>query len=67
MFLTPQQVAILTGKVYPSAQIRALREMGIDHIVRPDGKPVVLRSAVEPLERVTVEARAIEPDFSVFG
>lgn len=42
MFLTPDEIQELTGKIKPAAQIRALRAMGIHHHVRPDGKPVVL-------------------------
>lgn len=49
MFLTPDEIAALTGKQRPAAQIRALRSMGVDHRVRPDGRPVVLRAHVEAL------------------
>ena len=40
--LLPHSAIIeLTGKVRPSAQIRALRQMGFVVHVRPDGKPLV--------------------------
>ena len=40
--LLPHSAIIeLTGKVRPSAQIRALRQMGFVVQVRPDGKPLV--------------------------
>ena len=47
MILTAQEVTDLTHKIRPSAQIRALRAMGVEHRVRPDGTPAVLRSAAE--------------------
>jgi hypothetical protein len=45
--LTDAEVAQLTGKTRPSAQMRALRFMGIDHKRRPDGSIVVLRAQLE--------------------
>jgi hypothetical protein len=39
--LAPADLEALTGYRRPSAQIRALRAMGIEHWVRPDGRPVV--------------------------
>jgi hypothetical protein len=41
MFLTPADLESLTGYRRPSAQVRALRRMGVEHWVRPDGRPVV--------------------------
>lgn len=41
MWLTPEQLADLTGYVQGAAQIRWLRKNGIDHTVRADGKPRV--------------------------
>ena len=35
------ELEALTGYRRPSAQVRALRAMGIEHWVRPDGRPVV--------------------------
>ena len=46
MLLTPDQLQTLTGYHRPSAQIRALKAMGIRHWVRPDGRPVVDDSAL---------------------
>lgn len=65
MFLTPDELAELTHKQRPAAQIRALRAMGVEHRVRPDGKPVVLRAHVEALLGAgkTPRPRA-EPDWS---
>jgi hypothetical protein len=45
--LTDSELSQLTGKSRPSAQIRALRYMAIDHKRRPDGSIVVLRSQIE--------------------
>jgi hypothetical protein len=42
--LTDDELTQLTGKVRPSAQIKALRYMAIDHKRRPDGSIVVLRN-----------------------
>jgi hypothetical protein len=39
--LAPAEVEALTGYKRPAAQVRALRAMGIEHWVRPDGRPVV--------------------------
>ena len=49
MFLSSDELADLTGKTRSAAQIRALRSMGIEHRIRADGKPVVLREHVEQL------------------
>jgi hypothetical protein len=48
MFLTPEQVADLTGYVQPAAQIRWLRKNGVQHYVRCDGRPRVPVSAIGP-------------------
>lgn len=39
--LSPADLEALTGFKRASAQVRALREMGIEHWIRPDGRPVV--------------------------
>jgi hypothetical protein len=41
MLLSAADLEALTGYRRPSAQVRALRAMGIEHWVRPDGRPVV--------------------------
>lgn len=46
-FLTDDEVKHLTGKQRWSAQVKALVAMRIAFERRPDGKPVVLRSAVQ--------------------
>jgi len=45
--LTPAEVRELTGGIRRSTQIRALRSMGIEHRVRPDGSVAVLRAHAE--------------------
>jgi hypothetical protein len=45
--LTEAEISQLTGKTRPSAQLRVLRFMAIDHKRRPDGSIVVLRSQLE--------------------
>ena len=67
MFLSAVELRALTGKERKDAQVRALRAMGIEHRVRPDGHPVVLRSHVEtelggqPLRRAP--KRRVEPNW----
>lgn len=46
LLLTDAEVEELTGFTRHTAQVRALRQMGIDHYVRPDGKPCVLESCL---------------------
>lgn len=60
MFLEPDELATLTGKVQPGAQSKALSMMGIEHRRRPDGKVIVLRSALEPELK---PSKAVEPAF----
>lgn len=47
MFLSPEEVTELTGKKQRPTQVLALKTMGIEHMVRPDGGIVVSRSHVE--------------------
>lgn len=47
MFLHAAELEFLTGKVRKAAQIKILQQMGIDHRVRPDGFPLVLRSHID--------------------
>ena len=62
-FLTRDELASLTGRTRASAQIRALRAMGIQHRVRPDGKAVVLWSDVQT-DGSRRQQRPTEPDFA---
>ena len=47
MFLTPEEIAQLTGRVQRRAQRTVLNALGVVHKVRPDGSLVVLRAHVE--------------------
>lgn len=47
LFLAHEQLVELTHRKCPSAQMRALRSMGIEFAERPDGTPVVSREHVE--------------------
>jgi hypothetical protein len=61
MFLTSDQIFELTGYRRPSAQVRALRRMGVEHWIRPDGRPVVRadwRRAV-PARRAVLNVAAV--------
>lgn len=49
LFLTENEVRELTRRERNSAQVRALRRMGIEHRIRPDGSVLVLRSHVDNL------------------
>lgn len=49
LVLTRQEVAILTGHKRKDAQVRELRFMGIEHRLRADGSPVVLRSHLDKM------------------
>lgn len=47
MFLTVEELQVLTGLQQPAAQIRWLVRHGYPHEISAGGKPVVVRSYVE--------------------
>jgi hypothetical protein len=47
MFLTQEDLVVLTGRKVKSKQIEALRRMGLPFHVNACGKPVVARSTIE--------------------
>lgn len=49
LFLTTDELRDLTGRTRRDAQASALRYMGIEHKIRPDGSVAVLRAHVEKL------------------
>lgn len=61
LFLSDDELIALTGKQRKSAQIRALGMLGIAHVVRADGAPVVLRAHIEMImggtETTTAKAK----------
>ena len=69
MILDKLELIELTGRRVKSAQVRALRYMGIEHRMRPDGSIAVLKAHVEQLlgaTNPTVNRRTeeIEPNWS---
>ena len=60
--LTVAEVRELTGRIRRGAQILALRTMGIEHRVRPDGSVAVLRSHAEDVLAGGVYAKASNKD-----
>jgi hypothetical protein len=47
IFLSPQELVVLTGRKVKSKQIDALRRMGVAFFVNALGRPVVARAVVE--------------------
>jgi hypothetical protein len=66
MFLTNEEVVQLTGRKRHPAQVRALRGMGIEHRVRPDGSVAVLRALVDALFGLEKRQGTEEPHYE-FG
>jgi len=70
IFLEPEELEQLTHRSRRDAQTRALKFMGIEHRVRPDGTVAVLRSHVHQVFGDTAEAsrapaaEEVEPDWS---
>lgn len=69
MILTSEELAALTGRRRKDAQVKALRYMGLEHKIRPDGSVAVLRAHVERELGGTSGAtpREAEPDWSSFA
>lgn len=59
--VSDEALADLTGAVQPAAQIRILREHGIEPVVRRDGRPRVTWDA---LTNAMLRSRPAEPDWS---
>lgn len=55
MFLTDQQLEVLTGRKYKSAQCKQLKIMGIPFRANAAGKPIVCRSHVEGMQSAANE------------
>lgn len=47
LFLTDDEVARLSGRKLRSAQVKALRQMGIPFFVNAAGRAIVARAAIE--------------------
>lgn len=57
--LSKIEIAELTGRVRYSAQARALKTMGIDFKIRPDGSIMIYRKDID----TKTTNRSTEPDF----
>jgi hypothetical protein len=57
---TDAELVALTGRRRPSAQVRVLNQLGIDHVRRPDGRVLVHRDKVRALLGLG-ERRRVEP------
>jgi hypothetical protein len=70
LFLSDDELIGLTNRRMRTAQVKALRGMGIQHKLRPDGSPVILRSHIEKILCGTNREQArieIQPDWSTIN
>ncbi len=66
IYLTDKEIEEITGKHRYRAQVRALGRMGIQCRVRPDGRPIVSRTAFEKIMDGAVSTpEQVEPDFGM--
>jgi hypothetical protein len=68
MFLTPEEMAILTGRKVKRLQIEALRAMGIPFFVNACNAPIVARVTIEgqaaaPAPKKTWVPPVLRPDY----
>lgn len=63
IYLTPREIADITGKQRYRAQARALARMGIEYRLRPDGRPIVSRLAFERTMDNHPRRLGAEPNF----
>ena len=70
MFLTPEELVELTHAKRRDTQIRALRMMGIEYKLRPNGTPAVLCSHIEKVfggqssQGKTISSERTEPNWA---
>ena len=67
LFLSKDEVHELTGRIRKDFQVEALRFMGVEHRVRPDGSIAVLRAHVEQslgLVNSMQKPKTVEPNWS---
>jgi len=67
LFLTQEEIQELTGRKRYSSQSVALKQMGIDHKTRHDGRPIVLLSTLEQSAKAANQDRYDEPDWGALG
>jgi len=60
--LSAEEIERLTGKKRRPAQVRVLRQMGVRHIVRPDGCVLVARAARDKLLGVSARVADAAPE-----
>ena len=60
MILSGVELKDLTGRRQKACQVQALRFMGIEHKVRPDGSVVVLKAHVEQSLGLREDRKAIK-------
>jgi hypothetical protein len=60
LFLSADEMIELTGKYRKASQIAALRQMGIKHSVRPDGRPLVSRAHVDRIHGAADNGRSTD-------
>lgn len=65
MFLSQEDVCVLTGKKRSGAQIRVLRQMSIPFFVNASGRPVVPRSVIDgSVVKAPKSVAGWQPDFA---
>lgn len=69
IFLTREEISQLTNRQRHDAQARALRFMGVEHRIRPDGSMAVMRAHVEKMfcgeqSAASTRIKIIEPNWS---
>jgi hypothetical protein len=64
IWISPEDVEELTGKVRWKAQCRALAEMGIPFRPNAVGRPLVAREVIQQPKRATGAPKPKQPDFS---
>ena len=72
MFLNPEEIIDLTHKRNRTAQVKALRRMGIEHKVRPNGTVAISRSHIEKVfggnaSSAMILKKEIEPNWSALN
>ena len=72
MFLSHEELVQLTGRRQSTSQVKALRFMGIEHKIRPDGSVAVLAEHVKDVMGMTSDGpsrkeKEWEPDWENYA
>ena len=62
IYLIDDEIKAITGKKHKTAQVRALAFMGIEHKIRPDGRPLVSRLTFERAMGNTANTSSFKAD-----